>query len=483
MPNPEQFTQTTPLGDIAVTLERHVIDTPPQFHVPYEGSDETVRRAFPHGFPPSYGSGIAFKERDGDALRFFCLTDRGPNGDGPDVPAPGTGELTGSKLFPAPSFVPSIGELLLTSAGAQLVSSVPIRSADGTLASGLPIPPGRLGNSAEIPLGDALRFDPSSKVVFHAGGIDSEAIAFDPGSGALWITDEYGPFLLRIDPASGVVRQRFGPGHGLPAILARRRANRGMEGMTRDPATGLLHAFLQSPLSDGTSFDAATGRDEKVEQRARFLRWVAFDPEQGGTARMWAYPLDPAAFAHGRTGHAKLGDVAALGNGNFIVIEQGEGADGKMFNHLLLVQTAQASDLLATAFNPDTADLERSSMAAAPVNGADWSAVTPLRKTLLLNLNRIGWVAEKAEGLALVDGHTLAMTNDNDFGMKTRMYDAGGAELAQADVTGVQVDEAGRIVAGSAASDVIRVARVVEKERALTLWLLRFTQPLASLGA
>jgi hypothetical protein len=472
-----EFTQSNGCGDITVAVTRHVIQTPPQWNVPYEGSRPEVRAAFPHGFPPSYGSGIAFKGKAPDgALEFYCLTDRGPNGDGPNLPHP-DGSV-GSKLFPAPTFTPSIGQLRVDEDSAVLVSSMPIRTPDGQAASGLPIPQGALGNSGEIPVFDEMRFDASGKAVFHAGGIDSEAIAFDAAAGALWVTDEYGPFLLKIDPSTGVVHERYGPGAGLPAVLAKRRPNRGMEGMTLDASSGLIHAFLQSPLSDGLAWYQTTGREEKIERHARFLRWLVFDPARAETRAMLAYPLDSAAFAHGRTGNAKLGDVAALGDGRFVVIEQGEGADGQMFNHLVMVDTNGATDIAAFG-----TDLERSSMRGEPVNGADWSRVTPLRKTMLLNLNRIGWVAEKAEGLALVDACTLAMTNDNDFGMKTRMFDAAGAELAHIDVTEVQVDAHGAIVDGAAADDVIRVAPVAQEERALTLWLLRFSQPLASLRA
>jgi len=460
-----------------VAVTRHVIQTPPQWNVPYEGNHPEVKAAFPHGFPPSYGSGIAFKGKAPDgALQFYCLTDRGPNGDGPNVPH--LGGSMDSKLFPAPGFTPSVGELRVDEDGAVLVSSMPIRTPDGALTSGLPIPQGALGNSGEIPVFDEMRFDASGKAVFHAGGIDSEAIAFDAATGALWVTDEYGPFLLKIDPSTGVVQRRFAPGAGLPAVLAKRRPNRGMEGMTLDPSSGLIHAFLQSPLSDGEAWYEETGREEKIERHARFLRWLVFDPARAQTRSMLAYPLDSAAFAHGRTGNAKLGDVAALGDGRFVVIEQGEGADGHMFNHLMLIDTNGATDI-----SPMGTDLERSSMSGVAVNGADWSSVTPLRKTVLLNLNQIGWVAEKAEGLALVDACTLAMTNDNDFGMKTRMFDAAGAELKHADVTQVDVDAAGAIVAGAASDAAIRVAPVAHKERALTLWLLRFSQPLASLRA
>lgn len=471
----DEFNQTTALGEIKVTVVRHEIATPPSLNVPYEGRNSAVQAAFPRGFPPSYGSGLAYKGfGPGGVLEFYCLTDRGPNGDGPQV-AHGGGNRD-SKLFPAPGFIPAIGVLQVNAAGAVLLSSMPIRSADGSVVSGLPLPPGTTGHSAEVPVLDALRFDPAGKAVFSAHGIDSEAIAFDPAGKALWVTDEYGPFLLRIDPLTGVVNRRYGPGTGLPAVLAKRRPNRGMEGMTFDPSSGLVHAFLQSPLSDGKAHYAVTGRDEKVERYAGFLRWIVFDPASERTTRTMAYPLDSAAYAKGRTGNAKLGDVVALGKGKFIVIEQGEGAGGANFNHLMLIDTAGASDISDWG-----SELERSSMRGAPVGGADWAAIKPLRKTLLLDLNRIGWTAEKAEGLALAGDCTLAMSNDNDFGMKTRMFDAGGSELAGADVTGVMVDAAGAIVAGAAPQDLIRVAPVDAAARPLSLWLLRFEKPLTAL--
>ena len=484
MPNHDTFAQMTPLGTVELAITRHVIAVPAAFNVPYLGTDPSVQQAFAEGFTPSYGSGIAFKGIEpGGALAFYCLTDRGPNGDGPMLPSVDGQGLSESKIFPAPGFAPSIGILHVGTDGAALAASIPIRTADDLPASGLPLPQGALGNTAEVPVHDVLRFDAAGPAVFHAGGIDSEAIAFDRKRGMLWVSDEYGPFLMKIDPASGKMLARYAPGGGLPAILAKRRANRGMEGMTWDSATDTVHAFLQSPLSDGVARYAPTGQDEKVEHFAAFLRWVEFDPTSASTLRMLAYPLAATDFAGGRTGNAKLGDMAALGGGKFIVVEQGEGADGKIFNKLMLVETAAATDIGAALFNPATSDLEKSSMAGSAVNGANWSAVTPIKKTELVSLNGLGWVAEKAEGLALVDEHTLAITNDNDFGMKTRVFDASGNELPDVDVTQFQVDANGKIVSGAAETDRVRVARGAERERPLSLWLLRFARPLASYTA
>ena len=118
------------------------------------------------------------------------------------------------------------------------------------------------------------------------------------------------------------------------------------------------------------------------------------------------------------------------------------------------------------------------------VNGADWKAVTTLKKTLLLDLNAIGWLAEKAEGLTIVDGNTLALANDNDFGMKTKVFDASGKAIEDADVTKCNVDANGVIITSSAAgcnaANTIRVARGTDAERPSRLWLIKFGKALTT---
>ncbi|UMR32599.1 esterase-like activity of phytase family protein [Massilia sp. MB5] len=475
----ESFTQ----NNVSVSVTRYQIQAANSFYVPYEGSNAKVKEEFPLGFLPSYGSALAFKgsNANGD-LEFYGLTDRGPNGDGPNVPAlTGSGTM-GSKIFPSPSFTPSIGIITVGKNGAVLTSNMPIKASATVNSSGLPIPAGSLGNSAEIPVMDAMKFDANGKAIFNANGIDSEAVALDKKRNALWVSDEYGPFIVKIDAATGVILNKYAPGSGLPAIFGKRRANRGVEGMALDTVTDKLHAFLQSPLTDGSAPYSVTGKSEQVERFARFTRWIEFDPVSGTATKMYAYPLNGAEYQDGRTGNAKLGDMVALGNGKFIVIEQGAAPNGKVFNKLMLVEIADATDISGKPFNADSSDLEKSSMGGAPVNGADWSKVVPLKKTQLLDLNAIGWLAEKAEGLTIVDGSTLALANDNDFGMKTKIFTPAGEIVADADVTKCNIDANGTIITSSAAgcnaANTIRVARGDDRERPARLWLIKFSKAL-----
>ena len=105
----------------------------------------------------------------------------------------------------------------------------------------------------------------------------------------------------------------------------------------------------------------------------------------------------------------------ALANGKFIVIEQGTDGNGKVRNFLMLVEVpANVTDIAS-----DAIELEKNSIDGATTTAHPWSTLVPLKKTMLLDLNALGWNAEKAEGLSVVDAQTLSLINDNDFGLRT----------------------------------------------------------------
>ncbi|ROZ77414.1 esterase-like activity of phytase family protein [Ramlibacter sp. WS9] len=511
----DTVTQSNGAGTVSATITRYQIQAAKSFYIPYEGSVQKIKDDFPDGFLPAYGSGLAFKSRLADGtLEFYAITDRGPNGDGPKVPNTGSSLCLAradgtcdAKFFPAPSFAPSIGVVTVGAGGAVLKSSMPIRVSANVKATGLPYAAGQLGSSGEAPLTDNIKYESATAATFATTGLDTESIVVDAARNALWVSDEYGPFIVKIDPATGVILKKYGasiPAGStmtasvgittvLPSVLAKRRANRGMEGLALEVATGKLHGFLQSPLTDLSAAGAPAsgtyvapagsgcvdgGTGKRVERYARFARWVEFNPDTE-TSKMYAYPINCADYQDNRTGNAKLGDMVSLGGGKFIVIEQGAAPGGKVFNKLMLVEIASATDISKAEFNPETSDLEKSSMAGAAVNGsADYvTAVTPLKKTLLLDLNAAGWLAEKAEGLALVDATTLALTNDDDFGLRTLVFDVAGAAIPGADITACTATDGVLSACGTGVT--ARASRGADTERPNRLWLIKFGKNLA----
>lgn len=479
-------------GEVSVTRFQLAADK--SLLVPYEGSNADARKDFPDGFYPAVGSGLAFKGKAADgSLEFYGITDRGPNGDSPNAPIPGdaTGRTSITKMFPSPGFAPSIGLISVGKDGALVKSLMPLKADSATKINGRPR---SIGNPVEIPLVDNMTYD-ATKGGFDSNGLDSESLVYDARNKVFWTSDEYGPFIAKIDSETGVILKKYQPGSGaadLPEVLKHRRANRGMEGLAM-AADGKLHGFLQSPVdpldSNGKSVETIDVSDldqdgkntdkVKIKDFAQFARWLEFNPATE-TSKLYAYPLNYAIagekWDRNRTGSAKLGDVMALPNGKFLVIEQGSDSAGRVRNFLMLVEIpAGVTDIAA-----DGVELEKNSIDGSTATANPWISLVKLKKTLLLDLNAVGWTAEKAEGLALVDSQTVALINDNDFGLRSILVDKDGKEVG-GDITACTVDAAGAIVNdGNCAAGAVggRVARAEPDARPTRLWLIKFPKAL-----
>ena len=362
----------------------------PSTRIPLTGSSPKTQASFQRGLPPAMGSGMVLKPSAPGILSFWVLSDRGPNADGPSI------QNADSKLFPIQSYAPLIGTLTVSGHEGSLSDLHPLTMKNHPL-KGLPHPEGSLGATHEVPIDDRLHRLPSDP-----DGIDPEAITYDGKD--LWIAEEYGPALFRVDPNTGAVLQRLGPGQGLPEIYAHRRNNRGFEALAYDPDRKTLNAVLQS----------------NMDKEAPFIRWLEWDPSKELT-REYAYPIALNDYKKGDPGEAKLGDMTSLGQGQFVVIEEGKDPEGHDRHWLMLIDLKGASDIHGKD------GLE--SLSHAPAPSSAMTAIQPLTKLRLLDLDQAGWTLEKTEGLARIDEHTLALTNDNDFGMESRLADGEGKIL------------------------------------------------------
>lgn len=463
------------ISGAVVVVRKHRVSVPSTLNVPYEGSNAELKAAFPKGFPLALGSGMTVKSVNSDgSIEFYVLTDRGSNADGPNIQV--NGSNYGTKVFPAPSFAPTYGVLRLANGVATVTSITPMVNESGGKLSGLPLPLGTPGSSSEVALNESLQ-----TLAGDAQGLDPEGIVFDKANGKLYISDEYGPFIVKVDAATGKIEERFAPAVAgskaskpvLPAVLNARRANRGMEGLAMD-GSGLLHGLVQSPIDAKVTAD--DGTSVSTSKTALFLRWLVLDPVKG-TTKTYAYPLSKTDWSKSDTGQAKMGDVAYVAPGNFLAIEQGVNAAGVLVNKIMLVEIpADATDINALG-----AELEASSAIAKPVKGADWSKVIPVKRTLLLQLNDAGWMAEKAEGLTVVNEDTIALINDNDFGVTPALYDAQG-KVVNGDASKCLVVD-GKLMDNGIATcpaAAIRVAPGTGVERPTRLYTFKFPKAISS---
>lgn len=411
---------TNPEENLAVALTESLpsliqVEWEATTRIPYQGPSVA---AFPDGLPLSIGSGLrayGYDPASGDTL-LLGLSDRGPNADGPAL-LNADKTVSGLKIFPVPDYHPQIFQMRYhPSKGLRLAASIEIKEGDQPI-SGRPTPV-RAGSATT---GDRGIGENLLTLGFDENGLDPEGIDVD-SKGRIWICDEYGPFLVQVEAQTGKILKKLAPGAGLPEILKHRQSNRGFEGLALAD-NGRVYAIVQSTLD-------IAGQTKKL---ADFIRLVEYDPASG-TTRMFAYPVDASRF--GKTSDAKLGDLLALGQGRFAVIEQGEQTDKQMHNEVYEIDINEATDLSGQliAQGPQVGrDLEYTRLDQLAQQG-----IKPVKKALLKDLRSLGWTQDKAEGLAILNDGSFLVISDNDFGLAGVTVDGPSAAIDD-----YKVDEAG----------------------------------------
>jgi len=442
---------------VVTDIQRFVL--PDNLYVPYPGSDAGLKKTFPKGFPLGLGSGLAFDGKSGDTLTFYGITDRGPNADSPIL---ASDKKTATKVFPSPDFAPTLARLTVDLAGGKgvTVSDLKELNRDGRKISGRPVQSGT-GSTGEVALNDTM----TQALAYDAEGLDTEALVIDPQDRKYaWTCDEYGPFVAKIELATGKIVRKYAPGAELPAVIARRQPNRGCEGLAITP-NGKIYAMVQSTL------DVPDDKGKSVKDKALFTRIVEIDRsnEASPTVKTFAYPLNPADWDGGKSGKAKLGDLVAVDDTHLLLIEQGAFSDGKIHNKIFLVDIGGATDI--TGRRNGELELETLTRPADLIAAGVQSA----KKTLIGDLRDYGWLMEKTEGLALVDNQTLAIVNDNDFGLTVEATDADGNE---ADATKLYVDTAtGQVTDADGKPHDYKVKGNPASQRRTELWLVKLARP------
>lgn len=367
-------------GPIAF-IKRTLVQIPDAFHIPYNG---THKEAFPKGFQPGIGSSIAYKFKDAKNNQYFyVLSDRGPNSE-----APSLSNGTRAQIFPTPHFVPFIGIVRVSeNHEATLIDTIPI-STSARFMSGLPLPP-KYSHQQVVPLSETLL-----PLQFDMYGIDPESITSDQ-NGHIWISEEYVPSIIEVSPDKGQMIRRLSPGDGLPEILKERQTNRGFESIAATP-NGKIYSVMESTLDV----------NQETKSSAQFIRVVEFNPKNGLT-RMFAYPIEPGLYID--NAEVKIGDISAINNHEFLIIEQGITVNGSMQNNVFKITMKHATDISDIALEDDQA-LEYGTL-------DDLKPVKMIKKHHLFNLRDYGWQPKKLEGITYIDDKTIAVTNDNDFGM------------------------------------------------------------------
>ena len=341
------------------------------------GADVPVRAG-------GFGSALAV---DAAGKRFYLLTDRGPNVDG---------ALADSKIFPIPDYTPRIGEFHIE--GEELVRArvIQLTRNDGSPVSGLPTPagPGATGETA-------LALD-GTVIAARDGGMDAEGLAV-LRDGSFWVAEEYGPTLVHFD-RTGREIERIGTADegGLPAVLARRRPNYGIEALAAMPS-GRLVAVLQSPLDNPRESGRAS----------RAVRLLVIDPASR-SSRQLVYELDDPSYM--------VSAVAAVSDDEVLVVERddlfpGDPERPSRQKRVYRVSPSGATDVSEAANDASGRRWNGKTLEALSDAERREAAIVPVGKELAADLLALGYPHDKPEGIAYLGDDRVAISNDDDFGV------------------------------------------------------------------
>ena len=340
------------------------------------------------------GFGSAATAHPSKANHFYALTDRGPNADF-------KGSAGDGKKFPVPDYTPRIGEFQLQTGGQiALVRTILLKDPTGRPISGLPNPQG-LGATGEVP------YDNSGKVLnTDRYGLDSEGLAAMK-DGSFWVSDEYGPHIAHFSP-DGVELERMSPlgvqtaGRKLPAVLARRWANRGMEGLTVTPDGKTLVGVMQSTLYNPT---------KKKAENLTLTRILTFDLASG-TTHQYLYRQDKPKNANS--------EISALTATTFLMVERDGRYSGKepAQKSLYSIDLTGASDVSGDISATDGLLINGKTLEESSWEALEKAGIKPVRKQLVADVvaklpNR--YPHDKLEGLWVIDAHHVGIINDDDF--------------------------------------------------------------------
>jgi Uncharacterized protein conserved in bacteria len=364
-------------------------------------------------FQVGVGSG-AFRHPADPAGVVYTVSDRGVNIDcEDDLDLIGADICTAGKIFPVPNFAPSIyrfEESRQKGKGWRLTQIIQFKDSQGFPISGLSNP--FVGADTEAALdasGAVMDFDPN--------GLDTESLA-RLSDGSFWLGEEYGPSIVHVS-ATGEVLERLVPAGieadlagarypvsgSLPAILAKRKLNRGIESIAVSNDERTLYFILQSPLANP---------DEGAYKNSRNVRLFSFDLGSGTVTGEYVYVLDlPGTFTADsstkQTG-VKVSELTMLPNGKLMVLER-----ISKTTKLYTVDFSGATDILGSGWDDAATapSLEKQGDLAA-------AGIVPLAKTLVFDsaLSLPGLLPSKLEGVAVLDREHLLLVNDSDFGIE-----------------------------------------------------------------
>jgi hypothetical protein len=399
-------------------------------------SDDTLLRIGPYAFEGgktlnlTVGIGsAAFRHPNDPPNVIWTLGDRGPNiacsemKEIAGVELAACKEVKNGRVYPTPSYAPSIYRVLIKENSFQVTDVITLKDGDGRPLSGLLNPLKTAATDTGL--------DGSGKPLpYDLNGIDVEAIV-RLADGTFWIGEENGPSLSHFS-ADGrlLVRHvpkgtegefagaRYDVEGTLPAILAKRAVNRGIESLAISPDQRFLYTLMQNPLANP---------DTAAYQKAKNSRLLKIERATMRIVGEYVYTLDdPKSFRRDpsdKQNDPRISEMMAIGLDRLIVLERTE-----QTTKLHEVDLAGATNIASSKWDDVATEpsLEQSEVAAV--------GIKPVSKMLRFDSTDFPEMVGKTEGMALLGDGSLALINDDDFGItggRTQIVIVKGSGIAR----------------------------------------------------
>ena len=380
-------------------------------------------------FSVGIGSG-AYRNPKGPANMFWTVSDRGPNFpcgaakkvlgiDGKTL----CGKIKKARIYPVPDYTPSIYGVQLNGDGTfSIKDMISLKDRDGNPVDGMlnPLTVATTENPIDA-MGRPLKQNPNA--------VDAEGLVL-LSDGTWWIGEENGPSLMHV-AANGRIQTRLVPEGtdkdfdkanykvvgALPAIFAKRQANRGIESVAISPDETFLYTIMQNPLANPNAV---------TYKKAKNSRILKLDRATMKPVAEYVYQLDdPQSFRNDpskKQNAPRISEMLALGTDRLLVLERTDKT-----TKLHEIALAGATDILGSKWDSPATNKSLEAM-----NDLSGSGVTPVKKVLRFDSADFKDIPTKLEGIAILGNGDVALINDNDFGItgeKTRVVVLSGSGI------------------------------------------------------
>lgn len=369
------------------------------------------------GIKMGVGSSLTHLPGDPDNV-FYSTADRGPNGQI---------DVNGKTLrtFPLADYTPTIYKIQINDGQITILDKIPLKlkvinPTTGTAnITGLPNIKGRDEAPYDAKGEKALSYDPY--------GVDIEGVAYNAQDDTFWISDEYGPSIVHVQRDGTIIERIVPKGWAeqvstplvparevLPAVYNKLRQNRGAESVGITPDGKYMFMAMQNALRN----------PDNDMDNSRQVRIIKFELASLKPVAEYAYVLEDATtFNNLVQADIVISDMMVINENTLLIDERDKFAGDKaQLKRIYAIDLSTATNILGKYDDASTAGktLEQMTISDLKING-----ILPPSKRTVLDSVEFKYPYEKIEGISLINGNTLVIINDNDFGVDSTSTENG----------------------------------------------------------